>query len=183
MNLPMIEAFVQLTEQINGNDFLVGKNGLEIRVALKFQTTMTIVDVADKQINLNELIFHKQKNLIILSCLLFLLLIHIIYIGGAEYRKENSKNWIMRNIKSNNSDDGMGFTAKSEEQTEEFNSGEIEIDGEMYRILISKTVYSQSKISSINKIWINNSNLIYKEESRNWIGNFDKRFIFQHHNL
>ena len=102
----------------------------------------------------------------------------IIYIGDAEYRKENSKNWIMRNNKSNNPDDGIGFTAKSEEKSEEFTSGEIEIDGEMYRFLISKTVYSQSKISSINKIWINNSNLIYKEESRNWIGNFDNVLSF-----
>ncbi len=77
VNLPMIEPLIQLSEQINGDDFLVGKTRLEIRAALKFQRTMTIVDVADQQIYVNELIFHKQKNLIILSCLLFLLLIHI----------------------------------------------------------------------------------------------------------
>ena len=102
----------------------------------------------------------------------------IIYMGDAEYRKENGKDWLMRNTKSNNSDNGSGFTAKGEEKNKEFTSGEIEIDGEIYRILVSKTVNSQIKIVSVNKIWINKNNLIYKEESRSWIGSFDNVISF-----
>jgi hypothetical protein len=41
---------------------------------------LIIVDLADEQINLNELIIHKQENLIILLLVcLSLLLIHILY--------------------------------------------------------------------------------------------------------
>jgi hypothetical protein len=43
-----IEFSVQLSEQINGNDFLVSKNGLEIREALIFQRALIIVDLADE---------------------------------------------------------------------------------------------------------------------------------------
>lgn len=39
---------------------------------LIFQGTLIIVSLIDKQINLNELRFHQQENLIILACLLFL---------------------------------------------------------------------------------------------------------------
>jgi hypothetical protein len=55
-----------LPEQINGDDFFIGKPGLEITSTLRFQSTRIIVDLTDKQINLNELIDHKQENLIIL---------------------------------------------------------------------------------------------------------------------
>ena len=83
IDLAAIMPLIQMTEQIDSDNFFIGKLRFEVAPALIFQRTIIIVDLADKQINLNELVFHKQKNLIILclsvSSLLFLLLIHIKY--------------------------------------------------------------------------------------------------------
>jgi len=47
VNRLLLIKTVQMTEQINGNQFLVSKMRLEITQALIFQTALAIVDAAD----------------------------------------------------------------------------------------------------------------------------------------
>ena len=61
-----------MIEQIDTNKFLISKARLEITRALIFQRALIIVDLADKQIKLNQLISHRKKILpILLACLFF----------------------------------------------------------------------------------------------------------------
>jgi hypothetical protein len=84
VNRFLLVKSVQMTEQINTNQFLVSKARLEITGSLIFQRALIIVDLTDKQIKLNQLIFHKQENSTNSSCLsVFLLLIHINYFLNA----------------------------------------------------------------------------------------------------
>ena len=75
----LLKAPVQVTEQIDGDQFLVSKHGLSvIAQALKTGRGLRIVDMTDKQIELNQLNFHDKKILPVrLACLSFQLLIHI----------------------------------------------------------------------------------------------------------
>jgi len=70
INRFFLKQSVQMTEQINRDEFLIGKPGLEITQALRFQRALIIVDLTDKQIKLNQLVFHRKKILLnSLACL------------------------------------------------------------------------------------------------------------------
>jgi hypothetical protein len=75
-----LELAVQVREPVDSDQLLIGKPWLGvIAQALKTGFRAGIVNVADKQIELNQLIFHGKKILPIRpACLSFQLLIHII---------------------------------------------------------------------------------------------------------
>ncbi|HMX24180.1 MAG TPA: hypothetical protein PKC13_01040 [Blastocatellia bacterium] len=68
-----------MAKQVDSHNFLIGKLGLGvITQALKAGDSLRIVKLADEQIELNELIFHRKKILPNqLTCLPFQPLIHI----------------------------------------------------------------------------------------------------------
>ena len=63
VDLFLLELSVQMPEKPDTNEFLVSKIRLGIITeALKTGVGTSIVNLTDKQIKLNQLIFHKQEN-------------------------------------------------------------------------------------------------------------------------
>ena len=75
----LLKQSVEVSEQVDGHNFLVSKRGLGvIAQTLKTGFRLSIVNVTDKQIQLNELKLHGKSILPIrLACLSSQLLIHI----------------------------------------------------------------------------------------------------------
>lgn len=89
----------------------------------------------------------------------------LIYLGDVEYRKENGKAWVKRNLKGDNDENSVGLTARIEKATEEYFAGETTLDGATYKVLIKKTVNGKKTIFNQSEVWINREGLIHKTTS------------------
>lgn len=71
-HLFFLETAIQMSKEPNGEQFLIGEPRFGvIAQALKTSRGRSIVNLADKQVDLNQLIFHRKK---IISSYLFVCL-------------------------------------------------------------------------------------------------------------